>query len=430
VSFVVENQLLFASYVAGNREFVTGYFQQRLDRAKAHVNSLSKDQFLNTSEETLVEHELNRCAVEPLQVFQESMEMEELETQIDVRNRSDRYFPSSYHSGPVFVPGIRVVVSLPFTGDPDLWKYTPTTFTTTFPRGTIRTRGPHNAGVVEITLEAPSDDPPERLRRPLDSVLSGIDVYIERQRKDVEVFNSELPSKPRGIVAARRERIRQNDGLVASLGIPLKRRDGVPEIRPVEISRRLVRPLPPPPQSGFKPEPGMSTEDYEHILSVIRHEGATFESTPSTYAVHDEEELRDILLAHLNGHYERGAAAGEAFRKRGKTDIRIEEEDRAAFVAECAVWSGPAGLSEKLDQLLGYLTWRDCKTSLVIFNKHNKGFSGIQTKIPSTLEEHANFLRTVSADHDGEWRFQFRSLDDEAREITVHVFAFDLYCED
>lgn len=78
------------------------------------------------------------------------------------------------------------------------------------------------------------------------------------------------------------------------------------------VKRKLVRPLPPAPKGGYKPEPGITDDDYKHILSVIRHEGRTFETTPSTYAVHDEEELRDILLAHLNGHYQ-GAASAEAF---------------------------------------------------------------------------------------------------------------------
>jgi len=86
--------------------------------------------------------------------------------------------------------------------------------------------------------------------------------------------------------------------------------------------------------------------------------------------------LRDILLAHLNGHYQ-GDATGEAFRRSGKTDIRIEDGIRAAFVAECRVWNGQKELSQAIDQLLGYLTWRDCKAAIIIFNKHNSKFSGL-----------------------------------------------------
>ena len=164
---------------------------------------------------------------------------------------------------------------------------------------------------------------------------------------------------------------------------------------------------------------------------MIGHVGRTFETTPATYRSHGEEELRDIILAHLNGHYE-GAATGETFRAGGKTDIRIEQDDRAAFVAECKVWSGRRALQTSCDQLSRYLTWRDCKAALVLFNKHNASFSRILEQIPRSITEHPAYLRTL--DHSkaaqGEWRFGLRAQDDESREIVLHVFAFDLYAQE
>jgi predicted RecB family nuclease len=121
-----------------------------------------------------------------------------------------------------------------------------------------------------------------------------------------------------------------------------------------------------------------------HILSVIRHEGRTFETTPKTFAVHDEEEFRDILLAHLNGHYQ-GDATGETFRRRGKTDIRIEDNNRAAFVATSQIRKGQKKLSQAIEQLLGYLIWRDCKAPIAVVNKHNAKFSGILEAVPGVF---------------------------------------------
>ena len=74
-----------------------------------------------------------------------------------------------------------------------------------------------------------------------------------------------------------------------------------------------------------------------------------------------------MVLAQLNGHF-KGAATGEAFRGKGKTDIRIEQDDRAAFVGECKNWNGETGATKAIDQLLGYLTWRDGKAALIVFN--------------------------------------------------------------
>jgi hypothetical protein len=176
----------------------------------------------------------------------------------------------------------------------------------------------------------------------------------------------------------------------------------------------------------MSPEPGIRDEDYAHILKVIRHEGRSFEATPGTFAVHDEEELRDIILAHLNGHYE-GDATGETFRRHGKTDIRLEDQNRAAFVGECKVWRGARELTKAVDQLLSYLTWRDCKAALILFNKDVAGFSAIQAKVPDILKQHPKCLRQADVEQPGEWCFQFRSADDDERQITMHVFLFNLY---
>jgi len=188
-----------------------------------------------------------------------------------------------------------------------------------------------------------------------------------------------------------------------------------------------VKPLP---ATSNKPaEPGIRDEDYNHILDVIRHEGRSFEATPRTFAKHDEEELRDIILAHLNGHYQ-GQATGESFRKTGKTDIRIEDQNRAAFIAECKVWRGESELGKALEQLLGYLTSRDCKVALIVFNMRNTRFSELQTKLSEAMTSHLLYLNKVSGQQPGEWRFQMRSVEDKNRLITVHVFLFDLYTRD
>ena len=212
-----------------------------------------------------------------------------------------------------------------------------------------------------------------------------------------------------------------------SLNIPLKKHPGAPDVEELPIRRKLIRPLPPAPSAP--PEPAISDVDYEHILKVIRHEGRTWETSPTTYAKHDEEELRDFILAHLNTHYE-GDATGETFRNNGKTDIRIEDQNRAAFVGECKVWRGAAELSKALDQLLGYLTWRDCKAALIVFNKNVAGFKELQVKAPETLRQHQNFLKEIKSSNAGEWRFQFRSADDPDRTVTVHVFLFNIFTKD
>jgi hypothetical protein len=388
------------------------------------VDAIPRDQFINVNVEQVVEHILSEMTVEPLLIYEDRAEMEQRETKIDVSDWRERN-PFG-DRGPIYVAGVSVSVSIPFTGDPPLWKLKPSHWSSVFPRAHVVAGRGQRSGHIQIDLAQPADEPQERFKHRLDEELKTIRFYVQSQKQQVDSFNGGLRGQIVAVANARRERIKKHEGLKDLLGIPLKRKDGAPAIEPVKIARKLVRPLPPSPKSGYKPEPGITDEDYLHILSVIRHEGRTFETTPKTFAVHDEEALRDILLAHLNGHYQ-GDATGEAFRRSGKTDIRIEDNNRAAFVAECKVWKGQKELSQAIDQLLGYLTWRDCKAAIVVFNKNNAKFSAVLENMPAVFAAHHLYKRRVDVKETGEWQFDMVSREDEGRQVRVHVFAFNLF---
>lgn len=415
-------------YGKDNLLFYEGHLDATLrnhfDTISSKVDAIPKDQFLSTPEDDLIEHVYSRLEVEPIVLHEDSTEMEQHETKVDVSRNGNRN-PFGNRE-PIYVPGIRVVVSIPYTGDPNLWKLKPNQYQLVFPRAEVRQPTRDGVGYLDIVIEQPTDAPQEQIKQHLDNEIVRIKFYLTSQKAQVDQFNASVPDNIRRSIQARKERLKTHEGIASLLGIPLKRRGGAPPVEPIPIKRKLAKPLPPPPKSGFKPEPGITNEDFEHILSVIRHEGRTFESTPKTYAIHDEEELRDIMLAHLNGHYE-GGATGETFRRAGKTDIRIEDQSRAAFVAECKVWRGTKELTLAVNQLLSYLTWRDCKAAIVIFNKHNAKFTELLTKVPETFREHPKFKKDLGQKCDGEWRFVLTSNEDELRQIIVNVFVFNMY---
>ena len=387
------------------------------------VQAIPRDQFLNARSEEIVDHIVDQAAPEPLTIFMDQAELIPHETSMDV-SRSMVWNPYQ-HSGSMKVSATTLVISIPFTGDRRLWSFRPQTSPVEHPEAHI-VGNELLAGRLELQSTQPADNSPENFKTWKTNILSILGRYLLSQRQGVERFNADLPAHVAYLVSQRRKRLQQTEGLQDLLGIPLRRNPDAPSVTPVQLTRRLVRPLPPPPKSGYQSEPGIEEPDYQHILSVIRHEGRTFETTPKTYAMHDEEELRDILLAHLNGHYQ-GAASGETFRAAGKTDIRIEDGTRAAFIAECKVWKGQKELLAAIDQLLSYLTWRDCKTAIVIFNKHNTKFSGIVDVIGKTFAEHPLNRGVTVSSESGEWQFQMTSAEDEGRQLKVHVFVFDLY---
>ena len=251
--------------------------------------------------------------------------------------------------------------------------------------------------------------------------------YLDSQHKNVIDYNLRLRKAIKIAVSKRKERLLKAAGIMGRLGITLERESDAPSVEPLRLTQKLIKPLPSSPDYGFRPEPGIDDSQYEHILNIIRHTTRTYETTPAALRKLCEEEIRDLIIATLNSHY-KGGATGETFRKSGKTDIGIEDSNRAAFVAECKVWAGRSVFRSTIDQLLGYLTWRDCKAAVLIFNKHNRGFSEIRSKISRELPRHGLFKREIeNKEGHGEWRSVFRSSEDELREVTIHVFAGNLF---
>ena len=144
---------------------------------------------------------------------------------------------------------------------------------------------------------------------------------------------------------------------------------------------------------------------------------------PAGFRKLDEEQLRDVIRASLNAVY--SFAPGEAFRGKGKTDICIEAGNRSAFVAECKIWRGEGELLKAVDQLLGYLTWRDAKTALIVFNKEVRNFKALREKVRSTIEEHGAYKSTLRDDAvSGEWRFVLAT--DSGTDVSCHVMVYHL----
>jgi hypothetical protein len=156
------------------------------------------------------------------------------------------------------------------------------------------------------------------------------------------------------------------------------------------------------------------------MSSMVR----VMEQSPKAFDKMGEEDLRTQFLVQLNGQYE-GRATGETFNFQGKTDILIREGDRNVFIAECKFWGGEKQFLETIDQLLSYLSWRDTKTAIVVFNR-NANFSDVLSKIAEAVPKHKNYKRTVGKPNESSFRYIFHQPGDPNRELTVSVLAFDV----
>lgn len=395
----------------------------QVEKMKAYVGDMSTEQLNAATDDEIVAHVVSEFRVEPLTIHEDRAEAEHAETAVDVSHHFERAVYD--RSQPCLVKGNQITAHVPFTGDPELFRLRTSRYNYNPPRGRVRKSG-DAGGTVVMWLALPADLDERQFNQWIGQRLNGLREYADWSRNDVEAFNKTLEGQACAAIGARRHQLERQGDLLKNLSIPLRRRADAPNPTPLPKPKRVVKPLPRP--RKVEQEYGLSDEDYEYILKILRHESRSFEATPEAFAKLAEENLRDVVLAHLNGHFE-GDAAGERFRKKGKTDICIEHGNRAAFVAECKLWKGPRAFSEAIDQLLGYLTWRDTKTALLVWNKTVKDFAKLQQSVPGLLNEHSRFVRTAESGQAGEWRVVFRSAGDDGREITVHVFLVDLGSE-
>jgi hypothetical protein len=88
-------------------------------------------------------------------------------------------------------------------------------------------------------------------------------------------------------------------------------------------------------------------------------------------------------------------------------------------------WRGPESFRKKIDQLLGYTSWRDTKTAVLIFNR-DRNFSAVVAKIPELVESHPNFKRRLPDLSETVSRFILHHRDDKNRELILTVLAFEV----
>jgi hypothetical protein len=236
---------------------------------------------------------------------------------------------------------------------------------------------------------------------------------------DIDSYNERLAATASQLVAARKQEVLKQHELLAALDIPLRRRDTVPKTFavPTPTDRYAVAVRPQVTEKGYQPEPTLDTENYRAILGIVGDVLRLMEQHPSLYQDRDEEALRDQLLLHLSPRFE-WSVTGETFNRTGKTDILIKYGSSNLFAAECKFWRGAKHHAAMLDQLLGYLTWRDSKAAAVVFVQ-NKGISAALDSATDATKHHPNCLGEVDRPREGWTNYRFHIVGDPNREVRL-----------
>lgn len=390
--------------------------QQQLKKMREEIASVNGDRLLNTAVDDMARYFESKYSIEVPTLKKEEIVVDQREAQIDVRYDPRRWIED--RSRPVYVPGTEVEVEIPFTGEPEVFRVQPTSATSNPPRAEVRP----TALIIRISG---TDLTAEGVQQTITQTISEVESHLTTLRTNAAGLNQRLLPQAKTVIESRRQKLLSDRNLVGALGFKMKPREGVQRtyVAP-EVKRKLAPTMPVASSAPYKPEPVLNQDDYEHILNVLENMAHVMERSPSAFHDMDEEALRTHFLVQLNGHYE-GQATGETFNYEGKTDILVRSGNKNIFIAECKFWGGAKQLSEAIDQLLGYSSWRDTKTAVVIFNR-NRDFSRVLSAIPEAVKQHPNFKREVAGSTETRFRYCFAHRDDANRELLLTLLAFNV----
>lgn len=383
---------------------------------QAEVDELEQNRLLNTSEQDLIDYFVDKYTIEPPVLLRDEITADQREIKVDARHHGDRWIRDA--SRPFYIPGQQIDIEIPFTGEADLFKTRASTYSSAPPQGRVSNQ------TLILSYQIPHDVQRD-IKAELERHLQEIERHLDWIRNDLGGYNRSITAVAETAINRRRERLLANQGRLAALDIPLKVRADAPKTYAAPAIRKNVAPtLPKASAAPFEPEPVMSMEHYEHVLTVIQNMTQVMERSPSTFATMGEEALRDLYLVQLNGQFE-GQATGETFNAAGKTDILLRIDGKNVFIGECKFWKGAKGYNETIDQLLGYQSWRDTKTAILIFNR-NRDTSKVLQEVEATTGAHPNYKRTLNWKHESGFKFVMHHPSDTNRELTMAVLVFDI----
>lgn len=416
-----------------DKEFFSGsnarnFFATFHSKMKSEVDQMSDVDIVSCNFEEWADYLAEKYYIAPISVFETNIERILSETKVKRANALRGYpFEKDYFE----IDGVRVTFKIPFDGEPSLFDIQPScrimlrfaTKSFVAPRGEECGSFTLDFEYTKQELQDKGDEMAEYVQNKFNNEFGSYKTMIGYVNTEVASYNNELASRAMRLLEERKKKADSFFAISKSLQIPLTINKNAPNTKPIQLKRIVRQPSVKPTVNSVTPEPYISDSDYENINNIISLCGTTMEKTARSYFANTEEELRDHLLAALNTHYE--SATGETFRKMGKADIHIEFKNKAAYIGECKIWHGESLFQGSIQQVNNYSTWRDLKVSVIIFNKENKSFPTILSKIKSWVDANTISYTQPQANI---WKCKYHRQDMNV-DIQLTILAFDLYVD-
>jgi len=390
------------------------FLEATKSNAARSIESEKDDYILNVNEDDYIAHKVSAASVESIEIHANDIYASPSEKMI-----SAEYFPSSFyvHRGESYKKDV-IKFHVPISGNIQLIHC--------IPSSRILWSMDIEISKNEFCFEIINfNDNADEIVRQKDSNIRSIMQQCENVKSEVDTFNATIEQHIRSAFNSRKERIKKSSGVLASLGVPIKKTSTASETFSVPAPQKRKKAILNKPQvkeSIFTPEPCLDQSTYNEILQLIHDVGKEFERLPSLYAGKEEEHLRDHFLMMLEPNFE-GSATGETFNKTGKTDILLRHEGTNVFIGECKFWKGEKSFLATISQLLRYLTWRDSKAAVIMFVP-NKDFTNVVSVAKEAALKHPNALKFVNEKDETWLNYEFHLDDDRNRVVKLAILLY------
>jgi len=294
--------------------------EQMRHQVQQAIKEESDDYIRNVNKEAYVANLESRFLIEELQILDDKKCIA-WEGDKEISFRSD--FGGTGHRNVH-----HVTFALPFAGSKWLLNCRPNRWSSHVPRVEI-----HNSE-LRWTF-ATENQTAEQVRNSFNYEVKSVIEYAGWINEMIRHWNQNLRTAIEPAFQNRRDRLNQGTALVQSFGLPVRVRGANQQPIPVPVTRKRIEVSKPSAATTPAERDRVLNETvYEEILANLRNMNTVLERNPSAFQNLDEESLRWHFLVQLNNNFENGAT-GETFSKKGKTDIYLPAESRAAFIAEC-----------------------------------------------------------------------------------------------
>lgn len=179
--------------------------RNQIEQLRGKVDALPDKLFAEKSDDEIAAQIVSDQAIAPLVADFGAATARVQETEVEVHDQF------GFDRGLIRVAGLEATKSIPFTGDPALWRLHPNSWSSSPPRGDVR----RDKLVIGMTVPAHQA---EQAAQYIEQTIAELPGYMARQKVLIDQHNASLAGQAMPWIKARRQRQSAASDLLKKLG--------------------------------------------------------------------------------------------------------------------------------------------------------------------------------------------------------------------